>query len=313
MLILDWRTTTENILKEINKDRKLDIDKKTTNILVNSLKISLLTNLNNKPEDSELTLIMVWNNPESFISFKEKIKILLLNNIKLSFHHLKENQEGINNAINLIKRVKNSNSKVIIQLPINNNEIYQEINNINNEQDIDNIKWIPNKLWCTQSAILSLSQYIIESYSCKNITILWSEWFIGKWLLNWIKRQNHNIIDQKIEWIDPKNTNNYNKKNDIISLSDFIISASSNVVQLEENIKNKVNIIDCWFIRWKLWIRGSIQLNEKLIKKFNIFTPVPWGIWPMEMLFLILKLRNINEIETQNLLKKHISFINFWF
>lgn len=91
MLLLDGRSTTQNILKEINTDinQYKNINKTVINTLVNWLQISLLDNLNTTPDKSELTLLMLWNDPISFISFKEKIKITLFNNIKTSFHHLK--------------------------------------------------------------------------------------------------------------------------------------------------------------------------------------------------------------------------------
>lgn len=194
MLLLDGRSTTQNILKEINIgiNEYENINKKAINILVNWLQISLLDNLNTTPDKSELTLLMLWNDPTSFISFKEKIKIALFNNIKISFHHLKNDAINIKKAINIIDIANSNNSKIIIQLPTNNPEIINAINKIDEKLDIDNLKWIPNKLGCTQSAILGLSEYIIEKYLCNNICILWSEWFIGKWVLNWLKKTNTN-------------------------------------------------------------------------------------------------------------------------
>ena len=87
---------------------------------------------------------------------------------------------------------------------------------------------------------------------------------------------------------------------DLQKMSDLLISTSDSPIILSNNIKQSwVSIIDTGFIRWRLWMRWSIDYATSNINKINFLTPVPWGIWPLEMLFLIAKIKNLvlSEVE----------------
>lgn len=306
MLVFNWKETAKRIFKET---WYLNYEYQNTSIdlLVNWLKLSLLNWLNQKPENAELWLLMFWNDPRSFISFKEKIKISLHSNIKLWFYHLSETDEDINIGLKIIDKVINSWWRIIIQSPINNKKIINKIKKLTIFQDIDNLKWDPFRFGFTQSAIIWLSNYIINKYLCENIAIIWSEGFIWKWIMNWLKNNYSNL---NINWIDKKNNLDINK-DEIINNSDLIISTASEKVNFPDTIKKGLSIIDCWLIRGNLWIRWSIPMKEKLFKNYNIITPTPWWIWPLEMLYLVLKVKNFNNDEIDFMLSKNVIFNNF--
>jgi hypothetical protein len=52
-------------------------------------------------------------------------------------------------------------------------------------------------------------------------------------------------------------------------------------------------------------------MKEKLFKNYNIITPTPWWIWPLEMLYLVLKVKNFNNDEIDFMLSKNVIFNNF--
>lgn len=248
MLIFNSKETVRNILIKIwcykfNKDLEL---------LVNWINISLIEILNEKPNKSELWLFKFWNNPVSFISFKEKIKYSLMNWIKIHFKHLPDNNIWIENWINIINDIIEWWWRIIIQLPINNNKLLERIDNFNEFEDIDNLKKDTNRYWCTQSAILGLSQYIINREWVNNIIVIWSEWFIWSGVIKWL---NESFQDINIMGIDLNNKLSESEINYLFENTDLIISNSSNIIKIPKNIKKWVSIIDCWFIRWKLWIR----------------------------------------------------------
>lgn len=91
----------------------------------------------------------------------------------------------------------------------------------------------------------------------------------------------------------------------------MIISTASESIKLSNKIKKWVSIIDCWLIRWKLWIRWSIPMQREYIAKYNIVTPVPWWIWPFEMLYMVSKIKNISSSDMDLLLKNNIVFSEF--
>ncbi|MFA5748064.1 MAG: hypothetical protein WC872_03020 [Candidatus Absconditabacterales bacterium] len=306
MLVFNGKETAKRIFKETGY---LNYEYQNTSIdlLVNGLKLSLLNGLNQKPENAELGLLMFGNDPRSFISFKEKIKISLHSNIKLGFYHLSETDEDINIGLKIIDKVINSGGRIIIQSPINNKKIINKIKKLTIFQDIDNLKGDPFRFGFTQSAIIGLSNYIINKYLCENIAIIGSEGFIGKGIMNGLKNNYSNL---NINGIDKKNNLDINK-DEIINNSDLIISTASEKVNFPDTIKKGLSIIDCGLIRGNLGIRGSIPMKEKLFKNYNIITPTPGGIGPLEMLYLVLKVKNFNNDEIDFMLSKNVIFNNF--
>ena len=142
--------------------------------------------------------------------------------------------------------------------------------------------------------IISLANCLVEKYKIDVVTILWSKWFIWTNLELWINAPAVNRVDK----IDLNFSEDLME--DLQKTSDLLISTSGSPIILSNNIKQSwVSIIDTGFIRWRLWMRWSIDYATSNINKINFLTPVPWGIWPLEMLFLIAKIKNLvlSEVE----------------
>ena len=303
MLIFNWKETTQKILKEIwsyNYNNEVDL-------LVNGISISILGSLKSEPDNSELWLFKFWNDPRSFISFKEKIKYSIHNWISVYFDHI-ASEDWIEDWLLNIDKVINWWWKVIVQLPINNESIIEKIKSFPIIADIDNLQWDIDRYWCTQSAIIWLANYIINRKNINNILVIWYKWFIWKWIQKWLSVSYPSI---NILWIDKVDNLSEEEEFDKISDADLIISTASSLISFPDNIKKGVSIIDCWLIRWNLWIRGSIPMWQKFIKNYNITTPVPWWIWPFEMLYMISKLKNISPTEMDILIDKNVVLSNF--
>lgn len=43
-----------------------------------------------------------------------------------------------------------------------------------------------------------------------------------------------------------------------------------------------------------------------IMKNYNIITPVPWGIWPLEMMYMVGKNKNLTLSDLNDLLAENI-------
>jgi len=176
MLIFNWKETTRNILEELwsyNYSKEIDL-------LVNWISISILKSLKSNISSTELWLFKFWNDPRSFMSFKEKIKYSIHNWINVYFDHVSK-EKSIEKALIEIDEIIDWWWRVIIQLPINSSLVKEKINSFSDYADIDNLKWDINRYWCTQSSIIWLANYIIRNRNIKEVVIIWWKWFIWKW------------------------------------------------------------------------------------------------------------------------------------
>lgn len=58
-------------------------------------------------------------------------------------------------------------------------------------------------------------------------------------------------------------------------------------------------------------IRWTIPMDKDYINKYNIITLVPGWIWPLEMLYLVSKIKNISNEEMNTLINENIVFTEF--
>lgn len=299
MLIFDGK---ESVKQTLSKIGCLDFDK-NIDLLINGVSLSALNILNTSTTDAELWLFMFWNDPRSFMSFKEKIKYSLHNWVKVHFSHLLDNEAWINTWIIKLNEVISTGWKVIIQLPIADPNIQDFIQNMPDSADIDNLKWNKNKYGCTQSAIMGFTHYVIWNWDINNISVIWSEWFIGKWIYEWLKKDYPYL---NIQWLDKKHPTPLEEEWRIISNTDLIVSTASESFNYVSGIKENTSAIDCWLIRWKLWLRGSLPMQKDSMKNYNIITPVPWGIWPLEMMYMVWKNKGLTLSDLDSLLAENI-------
>ena len=263
MLILNWKESVKKALdsKWFYKE-SIDID-----LLVDWVNLSVLDLLNSKPQESELWLFKFWNDPRSFVSFKQKIKYSLKNWIKINFNHLPISSDWINRGIEIIDTITNrSNSKIIVQLPFSDRELIERIQKLSISQDIDNLKQDENRFWCTQLAILWLTKIVVKNFNISSITIIWSNGFIWKWVFELC---NNFFPGIKLKGIDINDDISQPEKEFILSNTDLLISTSSNVIDLPNDIKKWLCVIDCWLIKWKLWNRWSIPIRKDNYRKYN--------------------------------------------
>ncbi len=303
MKVFNGRKTAARVLEEFTP---YQVDK-DTDLLVSGIRLWLLDSLNAEASSSDIWLLNFWNDARAFISFKEKIKFCLNSWLKTFFQHLPNTNRWINQWLDLLNELKESWAKIIVQLPIKDQRVVDAVDWIDVSQDIDNLRWDIERYWCTQSAILWLATYIFQSYWISNCVIIWSEWFIWKWVYDGLKKRCANSYSQSIAWID-KITHTPEELNRAVNQAELIISTSSHPIQLPLSIKEHVSVIDCWLIRWKLGIRWSIPMTDLLVQKYGFITPVPWGIWPLEMLYMIWKVKEVSESDIDMLLSENIVF-----
>lgn len=113
-----------------------------------------------------------------------------------------------------------------------------------------------------------------------------------------------------IKWIDINDNISDSERESIISNTDLLISTSSDVIDIPNDIKNGLCVIDCWLIKWKLWNRWSIPINKDNIKKYSFLTPVPWWVGPLEMLYMVGKVKWLNNQEIDLLLEENLIYTN---
>ena len=286
MFLFDWRSTSD---KTISDFLHINQNINFTNLFVWWVNIDLVTSyFSCSLNEAEVCLFMFQKDPQAFISFKEKIKTCLKTQTKIYFRYTDEKKADFYHIKEELQKAIEMWKKIIVQLPCHHEDIMSLIQKIPNSQDIDNLNQDPNKFGCTQQGIISLANYLVEKYKIDIVTILWSKWFIWTNLELWINAPVVNRVDK----IDLNFSEDLME--DLQKTSDLLISTSGSPIILSNNIKQSwVSIIDTGFIRWRLWIRWSIDYASSNINKINFLTPVPWGIWPLEMLFLIAKIKNL--------------------
>lgn len=56
-------------------------------------------------------------------------------------------------------------------------------------------------------------------------------------------------------------------------------------------------------IKWGL---DSLPMQKDSMKNYNIITPVPWGIWPLEMMYMVWKNKGLTLSDLDSLLAENI-------
>ncbi len=298
MHVFDGAETSKKILGKIGSwQHESWID-----VLVNGVNLSVLDNLKTSTNDAEIGLFDFGNDPQSFMSFKQKIKYCIGNNIKIYFSHAigKDDKER---ALDDMNEISTRWWKVIVQLPVDDTDVLDQIHLLPSDVDIDNLQWEFGRYWCTQSAIMWLTSYLMDDYAINNIVIIWAEWFIWKWVEEWLTNTYQGL---NIQWLDKQYWCSEPEASDHLSNADLIISTASTPVMLPDNIKQWVSMIDCGFIRWELWIRWSIPMSTPLMKKYEFITPVPGWMGPFGMLFMISKLKGVSDSDMARHIQNNI-------
>ena len=237
------------------------------------------------------------------MSFKQKIRYSLKNDIKIAFESFNDDQSDVTKWITMIDCVMENNGHIIVQLPITNLLINERIQNLSDHQDIDNLRSVQWKYWCTQAAIVGLTKIVMDKFNIKSIAIIWSSWFIWKWVF---EKLTNDLPSITIFWLDKNSGYSQHEEESILSWVDLIISTASSIINIPYKTKDWLCIIDCWLIRWQLWIRWSVPINKWSIEKYKFMTPVPQWIWPLEMLYMVSRIKWLDDIDIDKLLEKNI-------
>lgn len=303
MYLLDGNSSAWNILKDIGSLRTFPHEVER-GIFVKSINLSILEALNTSTQEAELGLFQFWDDFRSSISSRQKVKYCLNNWIKVFFRHLSNDEDDVEQGLSCIDNIAKQWGKIIVQLPVDNDKIKKRIQGFSWVEDIDNLKWDIDRYWCTQSAIIWLCNYIINNSNINNVVVVWHKWFVWKWVYEWLQKIFPNI---KVFWLDKKESTYKEEEYEIISQADLIVSTASEIINLPRILKSWVSIVDCWLIRWEKWIKGSVNIDI-FSTKCNFITPVPWWLWPLEMVYLVSKVKNITLAKMNDLLIKNIAF-----
>lgn len=269
MILLDGKKTAEKILSNLKKKVKKEL---------------------------VLAVVLVGKNPvsEIFIQQKkiacEKVGIhfkLFQFPTRLSLVKLKKGIEKI---------IKNSsNSGVIIQLPLPRKFHPEDILNlIPEEKDIDVLsekslgkfyQGVLSILPPTVSGILHLLRNYGISVKGKNIVILGAGRLVGFPLAVQLLREKATV---SVLNEFTKDTYSFTKK------ADILISAVGKPNLVKDNmVKRGAVVIDAGIYLWKGKMAGDI--NFKLVsKKASFLSPVPGGVGPMTVAYLLANLLKLN-------------------
>jgi methylenetetrahydrofolate dehydrogenase (NADP+)/methenyltetrahydrofolate cyclohydrolase len=250
-----------------------------------------------RPKKS-IVAVVVDESPatESFI--KQKLKVASYLGIPF---HIKKFKPDISQKT-LLKKVKSicEDKKiggVIIQLPLPKHIDSQKILDILPVQkDIDVLSSNALGKFCfSQSKILppvvgAISE-IIKKYKIKlwgrNVLVIGSGKLVGFPVAIWLiqKGAETTVINEAVKNIS------YFSKN-----SDIIICGAGKAGLLRSNmVKDGVIIFDAGYSVLNGKIKGDVEVDEKLLKKAKILTPVPGGIGPITVALLFRNFYILNQ------------------
>ena len=192
---------------------------------------------------------------------------------------------------------------ILIQLPINKHlRPYQGkiLSSIYPKKDIDWLWWI--LFWLSQIEAISFLPATVRAifeilyfYKIwvwwKNITVIWQSNLIWKPTATECMRQQWTVFS-------------FNKFSNLkyirqsCKISDIIISATWNLHMIDETYldEDKMQVlIDVWW--WKIDNKPAWDFNfSKINLNKKIYTPVPWGVWPVTVSSIFANLVDLQEI-----------------
>ncbi len=291
-------------MSNIKYNKKFIYGTKYLNKIKNKIKKKILKLKKIKKKIPLIIIINIGNNKSSKIYIKNKIKTFKYIGIKYKIYNFKKDIK----ENKLIKKIKKFNYNknidcILIQLPLpknlNTNKI---INTINPYKDVDGLHYYnlgklsqgnPYITPCTSKAIIKLLNIYNINIVGINILIIGKSNLVGKpinmVLIN--KGCTVTIINSRT-----KNIKKYIKN------ADIIISAIGkyNILPIKSVKKNSI-IIDVGInINKNYKIQGDI--NYKLIlNKIKYISPVPGGVGPMTIAYLIKNIMLIYKNKNKNI------------
>ena len=192
---------------------------------------------------------------------------------------------------------------ILIQLPINKDlRPYQGkiLSSIHPKKDIDWLWWVLfwlsqieaiNFLPATVRAIFEILHFYKIWVWWKNITVIWQSNLIWKPTATECMRQQWTVFSFN-EFSDIKDVKQACK------ISNIIISATWNLHMIDETYldENKIQVlIDVWW--GKIDNKPAWDFNfEKINLNKKMYTPVPWGVWPVTVSSIFANLVDLQEI-----------------
>jgi len=191
---------------------------------------------------------------------------------------------------------------ILVQLPINENlKTYQWeiLSTIHPKKDTDGLWWILfwlsqieaiNFLPATVRAIFEILNFYKIWVWWKNITIIWQSNLLWKPSATECMRQKGTVFS----------FNHFSNKEDIkqaCKSSDIIISATWKLHMIDKTYldEHKMQVlIDVWW--WKIHNKSAWDFNfESINLNKKMYTPVPWGVWPVTISSIFANLVDLQE------------------
>lgn len=245
-----------------------------------------ITMLNRKPK---LVVIQVGNDSASNVYVKNKEKAA--NFVGMSFEHIKfeDNvaEQMLIDQINLLNH-DNTVDGIIVQLPLPKNiDSYKVINSISYLKDVDGLtdlnagKLLNNKPFltaCTPTGIIYLLKDYGINLSGKRVVIVGRSTLVGKPLIHLLLNANATVT---ICHSKTENLNEITKQADIL-----IVAVGKPRFVNADMVKENSIIIDVGINKTDGVLCGDVDF-ENVINKVSLITPVPGGVGPMTVAFLL--------------------------
>ncbi|MHA1436900.1 MAG: bifunctional methylenetetrahydrofolate dehydrogenase/methenyltetrahydrofolate cyclohydrolase FolD [Promethearchaeota archaeon] len=239
----------------------------------------------------KLATILVGDNPASKIYVNIKHKACEATGIESITIHFSENisKEELKDKIKKLNE-DNSIHAILLQLPLPNNlkkytsEFLEEISYF---KDVDGFNPINRgKLFdyyeelaaCTPKGIIALLEHYDIDLQGKDVTLINRSNLVGKPLIFMLLKRNATV---SVCHTSTKNINDYIKRADIL-----IVAVGHPKFITKEKIKKNAIIIDVGINRVNGKIVGDVDF-EDVIDKCRMITPVPGGVGPMTVSFLL--------------------------
>ncbi|MHA1294259.1 MAG: bifunctional 5,10-methylenetetrahydrofolate dehydrogenase/5,10-methenyltetrahydrofolate cyclohydrolase [Promethearchaeota archaeon] len=239
----------------------------------------------------KLATILVGDNPASKIYVNIKHKACEATGIESITIHFSENisKEELKDKIKKLNE-DNSIHAILLQLPLPNNlkkytsEFLEEISYFKDVDGFNPINrgnlfdYYEELAACTPKGIIALLEHYDIDLQGKDVTLINRSNLVGKPLIFMLLKRNATV---SVCHTSTKNINDYIKRADIL-----IVAVGHPKFITKEKIKKNAIIIDVGINRVNGKIVGDVDF-EDVIDKCRMITPVPGGVGPMTVSFLL--------------------------
>lgn len=237
----------------------------------------------------KLVVIQVGNDPASSVYVKNKEKAAI--SVGMAFEHIKfeDNvlEEEIIKKIDMLNHDDNVDG-IIVQLPLPKTlDSYKIVNSISYLKDVDGLtdinmgRLLNNKPYltpCTPTGIIFLLKAYNVDLSGKNIVVIGRSTLVGKPLIHLLLNENATVT---ICHSKTENLKEMTKQADIL-----IVAIGKPKYITADMVKEGSVIIDVGINKYNDKMCGDVDF-ESVSNKVSLITPVPGGVGPMTVAFLL--------------------------